>query len=73
VKAIALEQVKSRPSTKYKHLVGKDEIILKKGDTVCYLLTNAGWKGGMENQKRATNPTYSPSIYKIQKKSCYKK
>ena len=44
--AIALERVKSRPSTKYKHPVGKDEITLKKGDTVRYLLANAEWEGG---------------------------
>ena len=30
VKAIALERVESKPSTKYKHPVGKDEITLKK-------------------------------------------
>src|SRR3954463_7292892 len=65
VKAIALERVKSRPSTKYKRPVGKDEIPLKKGDTVRYLLANAEWKGGMENQKRATDPIWSPSIHKI--------
>jgi hypothetical protein len=45
VKAIALERVKSRPSTKYKRPVGEDEIILKKRDTVRYLLANAEWKG----------------------------
>src|SRR5581483_11721937 len=67
VKAIALERVESRPSTKYKRPVGKDEMKLKKGDTVCYLLANAEWEGGMENQKRATDPTYSPSIHKIRK------
>jgi hypothetical protein len=49
VKAIALEQVESRPSTKYKRPVGKDEIKLKKGDSVRYLLANAEWEGGMEN------------------------
>ena len=51
MKAIALEQVKSRPSIKYKHPVGKDKIMLKKNDTICYLLANAKWKGGMENQR----------------------
>ncbi|GBC01016.1 hypothetical protein RclHR1_04030011 [Rhizophagus clarus] len=45
VKAIALERVESRPSTKYKRPVGKDEIALKKGDTVRYLLVNAEWEG----------------------------
>ncbi|GBC04250.1 hypothetical protein RclHR1_05590005 [Rhizophagus clarus] len=44
VKAIALERVESRPSTKYKRPVGKDEIALKKGDTVPYLLANAEWE-----------------------------
>ncbi|UZO03789.1 uncharacterized protein OCT59_024191 [Rhizophagus irregularis] len=67
VKAIALERVKSRPSTKYKRPVGKDEITLKKGDNVRYLLANAEWEGGMENQKRATDPIWSPSIHKIRK------
>ncbi len=67
MKAIALERVESRPSTKYKRLVEKDEIALKKSDTVCYLLANAEWEGGMKNQRRATNPIYSPSIHKIQK------
>jgi hypothetical protein len=65
VKAIALERVESRPSAKYKRQVGKDEITLKKGNTVHYLLANAEWEGDMENQKRATDPIWSPSIYKI--------
>src|SRR4051812_6706349 len=67
VKAIALERVESRPFTKYKRPVGRDEITLKKGDTVRYLLANAEWEGGMENQRRATDPTFSPSIHKIRK------
>src|ERR1044072_4135885 len=67
VKAIALERVESRPFTKYKRPVGKDEMKLKKGDTVRYLLANAEWEGGMENQKRATDPIWSPSIHKIRK------
>ncbi|CAG8809963.1 13459_t:CDS:1, partial [Gigaspora rosea] len=52
-----------RPSIKSKHPVGKNEKTLKKGNTVCYLLANAEW----EYQKRATDPTYSPSIFKIRK------
>ena len=67
IKAIMLEKVESRPSTKYKRPVGKDEITLKKGDTVRYLLAIAEWEGGMENQRRTTDPTFSPSIHKIQK------
>ncbi|CAJ0630045.1 7276_t:CDS:2, partial [Entrophospora sp. SA101] len=67
-KAIKLGRVDSRPSTKYKRPVGKnEENKLKKGDTVRYLLANAEWEGGMENQKRATDPTFSPSIHKIRK------
>ena len=65
-KAIKLERVESRPSTNYKRPVGKfEENRLKKGDTVRYLLANAEWEGGMENQKRATDPIWSPSIHKI--------
>ncbi|CAJ0886419.1 12207_t:CDS:2 [Entrophospora sp. SA101] len=67
IKAIKLEKVESRPSTKYKRPVGRDEKKLKKGDTVRYLLANGEWEGGMENQKRATDPTFSPSIHKIRK------
>jgi len=67
VKAIALERVESRPYTKYKRPIGKDEMKLKKGDTVRYLLANAEWEVGMENQRRATDPTFSPSIHKIRK------
>ncbi|GES78256.1 hypothetical protein GLOIN_2v1787825 [Rhizophagus clarus] len=44
VKAIALERVESRLSTKYKCPVRKDKIKLKKEDTVCYLLANAEWE-----------------------------
>ena len=63
--AILLEEVESKPSISSKRPIGKDEITLKKGDSVRYLLANAEWEGGMENQKRATDPTYSPSIHKI--------
>ena len=41
MKAITLEQVESRLFTKYKRSIRKDEIMLKKGDTVRYLLANA--------------------------------
>ncbi|CAJ0877969.1 1825_t:CDS:2 [Entrophospora sp. SA101] len=68
IKAIKLEKVESRPSTKYKRPVGKnEENKLKKGDTVRYLLANAEWEGGMENQKRATDPVWSPTLFKIRK------
>ena len=32
---------------------------------VHYLLANAEWKGGLENQKRAMDPTFSPSLHPI--------
>ena len=41
--------MESRLSTKYKRPVGKDEIALKKDDTIHYLLVNAEWERGMEN------------------------
>ena len=58
IKAIMLEKVESRSSIKYKRPVGKD-------NTVHYLLANAEWEGGMENQKKATDPTFSLSLHKI--------
>lgn len=67
MKAIALERVESRPSAKYKRPVGKDEAKLKKGDTVRYLLANAEWEGVMENQRRATDMIWSPTLFKIRK------
>ncbi|CAG8695920.1 16008_t:CDS:1, partial [Funneliformis caledonium] len=41
--------------------------MLKKDDTVCYLLANAEWERGIENQRRTTDFTFSLSLYKIQK------
>ena len=63
--AILLKEVESKPSISSKRPIGKDEITLKKGDSVRYLLANAEWEEGMKNQKRATDLTYSPSIHKI--------
>ena len=39
--AILLEEIESKPSILSKRLIGKDEITLKKGDSVYYLLANA--------------------------------
>jgi hypothetical protein len=44
--AILLEKVESRPSIKSKRPVRKHKEILKKGDTIHYLLANAKWEGG---------------------------
>ena len=41
IKAIKLEKVESKPSIPRKHLIGKNEEKLKKGDIVRYLLANA--------------------------------
>jgi len=46
---ILLEKIESRPSIKSKHPVKENVEILKKGDTICYLLANAEWEEGMEN------------------------
>ena len=43
--AILLEEVESKPSISSKWLIGKDEIMLKKGDSVRYLFANAEWEG----------------------------
>ncbi|CAG8487315.1 23152_t:CDS:2 [Cetraspora pellucida] len=49
--AIKLEKVESWPSTKYKHLVGKNKKNkLKKDDTVRYLLANAEWEEVSKNE-----------------------
>ena len=67
--AIRLAKVESRPSTKYKRPIGKyEENKLKKGDTVRYLLADGEWEGspGLE-QKKATDPIWSPSLHKIRK------
>ena len=37
---------------------------MNKGDTVRYLLANAEWEGG---KKRATDPTWSPTLFTIRK------
>ena len=65
--AILLEEVESKPSISSKRPIGKDEITLKKGDSVRYLLANAEWEGGMEAVRRSTDPIWSPSIHKIRK------
>ena len=65
--AILLEEVKSKLLISSKQPIGKDEITLKKGDSVRYLLANAEWEGGMEAVHRSTDPTFSPSIHKIRK------
>ena len=65
--AILLEEVKSKPLISSKRPIGKDEITLKKGDYICYLLANAEWKGGMEAVRRSIDPIWSSSIHKIQK------
>ena len=54
--AILLEEVESKPSISSKRPIGKDEITLKKGDSVHYLLANAKWKSGMKAVRRSTNP-----------------
>ena len=63
--AILLEEVESKPSISSKRPIGKDEITLKKGDSVRYLLANAEWEGGMEAVRRSTDPIWLPSLHKV--------
>ena len=63
--AILLEKIRFRSSIKSKRPVRKNEETLKKGDTVCYLLANAEWEGGMKNQRRITDPIFLSSLHKI--------
>jgi hypothetical protein len=66
--AIKLERVESKPALiKPNRPVGRKEKRLKKGDSVRYLLAPAEYEGGFEHQKRATDPNYSPQLYKIRK------
>ncbi|CAG8593716.1 17431_t:CDS:2 [Gigaspora rosea] len=67
-KAIKLEKVKSKPSISRKRAIGKDEEKLKKDDMVRYLLADGEWEGspGLE-QRKATDPIYSPTLFKIGK------
>src|SRR5947209_20101572 len=54
IKAIKLEKVESQPSTKYKRPVGKyEKNMLRKRDSVRYLLANVKWEGDIENRARA--------------------
>ena len=62
-----MEKVKSKPSISSKRPIGKDEITLKKDDSVRYLLVNAEWEGEMEAVRRSTDPIWSPSLHKVQK------
>src|SRR6266540_7057924 len=65
--AILLEEVESKLSISSKQPIGKDKITLKKGDSVCYFLVNAEWKGEMEAVRRSTDSIWSPSLHKVRK------
>ena len=64
--AMTLEEVESKPSSKAKRAIGRhEEIKLKKGTTVKYLLKPGELEG--DHRHRATDPYWSLRVYKIKK------
>ncbi|CAG8812880.1 8676_t:CDS:1, partial [Dentiscutata erythropus] len=63
--AMTLKEVKSKPSIKPKRESGKNEIKLKKGTAVRYLLKPGELEG--DHRHRATDPYWSLRVYRIKK------
>src|SRR5207248_3657859 len=64
--AMTLEEVESKPSSKAKRAIGRhEEIKLKKGTAVRYLLKSGELKGDLRHQ--ATDPYWSLRVYKIKR------
>ena len=62
--AMTLDEVESKPSSKAKRAIrGHEEIKLKKGTAIRYLLKPGELKG--DHRHRATDPYWSLRIYKI--------
>src|SRR3954452_23184711 len=65
-RAMTLEEVKSKPSSKAKRAIGRyEEIKLKKGTAVRYLLKSGELEG--DHRHRATDPYWSLCVYKIKR------
>ncbi len=64
---ILLEKIEFKLSISSKWPIGKDEITLKKGDSIRYLLANVEWKGEIKVIHRSIDPIWSSSLHKIQK------
>src|SRR3954452_23587169 len=63
-RAMTLEEVKSKPSSKAKRAIGRyEEIKLKKGTAIRYLLKPGELEG--DHRHRATDPYWSLCVYKI--------
>ncbi|UZO05881.1 uncharacterized protein OCT59_026219 [Rhizophagus irregularis] len=62
-----LEQIYSKLSVKYNRPIGVDEPQLPKGTTIRFLLAPEEWKNDPFEQRRITNPIWSPSMHKIQR------
>ena len=63
--AMKLERVYSKPSVKYNRPIGVDEPQLPKGTTVRFLLAKGEWENDPFEQRRITDPIWSPSLHKI--------
>ena len=65
-RAMTLDEVESKPSSKAKQAIGRyEEIKLKKGTAVIYLLKPGELKG--DHRHRATDPYWSLRVYKIKR------
>ena len=65
-RAMTLEEVESKPSSKAKRAIGRyEEIKLKKGTAVRYLLKSGELEG--DHRHRATDPYWSLRVYKIKR------
>jgi hypothetical protein len=65
-RAMTLDEVESKPSSKPKRAIGRhEEIKLKKGTAVRYLLKSGELEG--DHRHRATDPYWSLRVYKIKR------
>src|SRR6266480_4767643 len=65
-RAMTLDEVESKPSSKAKRAIGRhEEIKLKKGTVVRYLLKPGELKG--DHRHQATDPYWSLRVYKIKR------
>src|SRR3954447_26571438 len=65
-RAMTLEEVKSKPSSKAKRAIGRhEEIKFKKGTAVRYLLKSGELKG--DHRHQATDSYWSLHVYKIKR------
>ncbi|GES92579.1 hypothetical protein RCL_jg28906.t1 [Rhizophagus clarus] len=63
--ATKLERIYSKPSVKYNHPIGVDELQLPKGTTIQFLLAPGEWENDPFERCRITDLTWSSSLHKI--------